>query len=67
MKTQKSATGPIQFTKAELGEARKGNYEPIEKRIQKELPKRAYLVKRLGRPRTKAEIAQLIRQAGPQS
>lgn len=67
MTTQKSAGGPIQFTNAELREAGKGNYEPIEKRLRKELPKRASQLKRLGRPRTMAEIAHLTRKASAKS
>jgi len=55
--------GPIQFTKKELHEAREGNYKLIDKRLRRELPGRARLLKAVGKPNTKAQLRRLTQAA----
>ena len=52
--------GPIKFSKSEIRVAREGNYEPIKRRLQREIPERARIFKELSNePHTKAETRRL--------
>ena len=60
----KTNSGPIHFTKNELRAVHEGDYKPMEKRLRRELPGRASLLKIVSKRRTKAEIRRLTREEG---
>jgi hypothetical protein len=54
---------PIDFTAEEVLQARAGNFEPIEKRLKKNLASRAPFAGIVGRPRSAADLKNLIRKS----
>ena len=53
-------SGPIQFTKEEIDQAKAGNSGPIEKRLKREQSVRSRMYAAVGRPRKQSQLKPLV-------